>query len=142
MTDAERRIWNHVRAHRLQGASFRRQVPIGAYIVDFFCPAARLIVEIDGGQHASEQRERDTHRDGWLRQQGYSVLRFWNNDVLENTDGVLDVIAAALARAATPLPSPPPHPNSGLPEFGQAYPWPKSDRSDFGWGRGPAAAGG
>jgi len=86
--DAEHRFWFHVRDRRLGGYKFRRQLPIGPYVVDFVCISARLIVELDGGQHA-EQRRYDEGRDRYLREQGFIVLRFWNNDVLENMDGVL-----------------------------------------------------
>src|SRR6266852_1806889 len=99
MTEAEKRIWFRLRAHRLNGASFRRQEPIGTYIVDFVCFDARLIVEIDGGQHADSQR--DKIRDAWFESQGFTVLRFWNNDVLANTDGVIERIDEAL-RASSP----------------------------------------
>jgi very-short-patch-repair endonuclease len=90
-TDAERLLWTHLRARQLEGLKFRRQHPIGHYIVDFACLETRLIVEVDGGHHAS-QRESDVERDKWLEEEGYSVLRFWDNDVLTNTDGVLEVI--------------------------------------------------
>jgi len=88
-----------------EGARFRRQVPLGRYIVDFLCLDARLVVEVDGGQHATEA-ERDAERTRWLESQGFRVLRVWNNEVLENLDGVADIIAAALR--ATLLPAPPP----------------------------------
>lgn len=101
MTEAEKRIWYRLRAHRFNGSSFRRQFPVGAYIVDFICLDARLIIEIDGGQHADSQR--DKIREAWLQSQGFNVLRFWNNDVLSNTNGVLEVIAEALS--ALPPPS-------------------------------------
>ena len=94
MTEAEKRIWFHLRAHRLNGASFRRQFPIGTYIVDFVCFDARLIVEIDGGQHAESQR--DKMRETWFQSQGFAVLRFWNHDVLANTDGVIEKIKIRL----------------------------------------------
>ena len=74
---------------------FRRQVPIGPYVVDFFCPDGELVVELDGGQHAADT-ERDDKRTRWLESEGYRVLRFWNNDVLGNTYGVLDAIARTL----------------------------------------------
>ncbi len=90
MTEAEKRIWFRLRAHRLNGASLRRQIPVGTYIVDFVCFDARLIVEIDGGQHADNPRGQV--RDAWLASQGFTVLRFWNNDVLANTDGVIEKI--------------------------------------------------
>jgi very-short-patch-repair endonuclease len=100
MTEAEKRIWFHLRAHRLNGASFRRQTPVGAYIIDFVCFDARLIVEIDGGQHADSQS--DKAREIWLRSQGFVVLRFWNNDVLANTSGVLERINEALSASSPP----------------------------------------
>jgi very-short-patch-repair endonuclease len=100
MTEAEKRIWKQLRAHRFQGAFFRRQFPIGPYIVDFVCLDARLIVEIDGGQHGAQQAEWDAKRDAWLRAQGFVILRFWNNDVLGNFGGVLERIAETLCDAA------------------------------------------
>ena len=100
MTEAETRIWSRLRAHRLGGASFRRQVPIGPYIADFVCLDARLIIEIDGGQHAANLSDRK--RDAWLREQGFSLLRFWNNDVLSNTDGVIEEIVRGLTSAVPP----------------------------------------
>jgi very-short-patch-repair endonuclease len=100
MTEADRRIWFRLRAHRLNGASFRRQVPIDPYIVDFVCLEPRVVIEIDGGQHAESKR--DVVRDEWLRSQDFVVLRFWNNDVLSNTDGVLEQIAEALSTRPPP----------------------------------------
>jgi very-short-patch-repair endonuclease len=102
MTAAERRIWSRLRAHRFQGLSFRRQFPVGSYIVDFICPEARLIIEIDGGQHALIEANRDATRDAWLREQGFVVLRFWNNEVLANLTGVLERIAEALRQPLPP----------------------------------------
>jgi len=100
LTDAERRIWYRLRAHRFYDVSFRRQFPVGRYVVDFVCLEARLIIEIDGGQH-SESRQ-DSIRDAWLRSQGFEVLRFWNNDVLSNFDGVLESIANTLSTRLPP----------------------------------------
>jgi very-short-patch-repair endonuclease len=94
-SDAERRFWFHVRDRRLAGYKFRRQLPVGPYVVDFFCESASLIVELDGGQHAS-QRLYDEERERYLREQGYEVLRFWDNDVLTNTDGVLSAVLKTL----------------------------------------------
>jgi very-short-patch-repair endonuclease len=91
MTKAERFLWFMLRGHRFARLSFRRQVPIGPFIVDFVCQQYRLIVEIDGGQHAAEPR-RDQQRDEWLRSKGYRVLRFWNTEVLRNRPGVLQTI--------------------------------------------------
>jgi very-short-patch-repair endonuclease len=94
MTEAERRVWYRLRAHRFYNSSFRRQFPVGRYVVDFVCLEARLIIEIDGGQHAESKLDRG--RDAWLRSQGFAVLRFWNNDVMANFNGVLELIADAL----------------------------------------------
>jgi very-short-patch-repair endonuclease len=90
-TEAERRLWFLLRDRRLDGAKFRRQVPIGNYIVDFACQEARLVVELDGGQHA-DQVAYDTARTQWLAGVGYRVLRIWNNEVFENEEGVLTAI--------------------------------------------------
>jgi very-short-patch-repair endonuclease len=95
MTDAERRLWSALRADRLEGFSFRRQSPIGPFTVDFVCQEQRLIIELDGGQHASSAAS-DSERDCWLQSKGYRVLRFWNSDVLRNRSGVLEHILAAL----------------------------------------------
>jgi hypothetical protein len=92
------------------GAKFRRQVPVGPYIIDFLCIQARLVIELDGGQHGTEA---DALRDAWLRAQGYVVLRFWNNDVLGNLDGVLQTIAGALR---CPHPNPLPQAGEGVAE--------------------------
>jgi very-short-patch-repair endonuclease len=94
-TEAERRLWALLRDRRFDGFKFRRQHPIGAYIADFCCAEARLIVELDGGQHASNQGA-DSNRSQFLEGQGYRVLRFWNNEVLGNTAGVLQRIVEAL----------------------------------------------
>ena len=94
-TEAEARLWRMLRDCRLAGAKFRRQVPVGPYIADFVCLAVKLIVEIDGGQH-TENAEADATRTAWLEARGFRVLRFWNNDTLANTDGVLEQISAAL----------------------------------------------
>ncbi|MBC7109313.1 MAG: endonuclease domain-containing protein [Methanomassiliicoccales archaeon] len=96
MTEAERLLWYHLRNRRLAGFKFRRQVPIGPYIVDFLCPEKRVIVEIDGGQHNfPDERSRDLERTRFLESKGYKVLRFWNNEVLGNPEGVLSVILEA-----------------------------------------------
>jgi len=104
-TDAERRLWARLRDRRLQGAKFARQVPIGAYVVDFCCRELKVIIELDGGQHAVQTRA-DTERTALLEALGYCVLRFWNNDALGNTEGVLQRIALALAVRPSPRPSP------------------------------------
>ena len=97
MTDAERRLWYLLRAHRFSGYKIKRQMPIGRYIVDFVCFEKQLIIEVDGGQHADSQSDRD--RDLWLGDQGFRVLRFWNNEVLNNTGGVLEIIIKHLGHA-------------------------------------------
>ena len=99
MTDAERVLWQQLRAHRLDGLRFRRQTPIGRYIVDFVCHECRLIVELDGGQHAESQR--DVTRDHWLESKGFRVLRFWNSDVFKNREEVLKTILSAARGAST-----------------------------------------
>ena len=99
-TDAERIVWSALRAHRLKGASFRRQTPIGPYVVDFICHAAGVVIEIDGGQHfESKQEQRDARRDAYLADKGFRVQRFNNHDVMINRQGVLEAIAAAIERA-------------------------------------------
>jgi very-short-patch-repair endonuclease len=100
MTNAERRLWYRLRAHRFAGHKFKRQVPIGSYVVDFACLNRKLIIEVDGGQHAATRRDR--RRDGWLKNQGFEVLRFWNSDVLANTDGVLELIMMKLDDRPSP----------------------------------------
>ncbi|RAI42608.1 endonuclease domain-containing protein, partial [Rhodoplanes roseus] len=96
-TDAELILWRHLRRLEAKGSHFRRQVPIGAYVVDFACMAARLVIEVDGSQHGEDEGcRRDEVRTRWLQAEGYRVMRFWNNDVIGNVEGVLDVIYAAL----------------------------------------------
>ena len=90
-TDAEQLLWNKLRQKQLEGFKFRRQQPIDHYIVDFVCFERRIVIEVDGGQHAM-QKEDDILRDTYLTQQGFQVLRFWNNEVLQNINGVLEVI--------------------------------------------------
>ena len=105
MTGAERKLWSVLRNGQLAGAKFRRQQPIGPYIADFVCQEHRLILEADGGQHLDNPR--DDRRTSFLASKGYRVLRFWNNDILANIDGVAAVIAAALST---------PHPAQAAPE--------------------------
>ncbi len=100
MTDAELKLWNELRAHRLMGLGFRRQFPIAGYIVDFACPEKRLILEVDGSQHGDASLiEADAYRTMRLEQDGWTVLRFWNDDVIRDIDNVCQhiVIAAGLA---------------------------------------------
>ncbi len=93
-TDAERRLWSALRDRRLSGYRFRRQFPIGRFIVDFASTKHRLIVEADGSQHADSESDRE--RTAWLEEQGWRVLRFWNNDVLTNTNGVVETVLKEL----------------------------------------------
>ncbi len=94
-TDAERKLWNALRNRQQGGHKFRRQVPVGPYIADFLCVEARVIVELDGSQHA-EREDYDRARTAYLERQGFEVLRFWNTDALTNTSGVIETILAAL----------------------------------------------
>jgi very-short-patch-repair endonuclease len=103
-TDAERILWSELRDHRMNGASFRRQVPIKNFIADFVCHAAKLVIELDGGQHFSDDAERaDAARSAVIEAQGFKVLRFSNHDVMTNRSGVLETIAAAVAERAPTL---------------------------------------
>jgi very-short-patch-repair endonuclease len=103
-TKAETLLWGKLKMRQMQGFKFRRQQPIGPYIIDFVTFEKKLIIELDGGQHAIE-REKDEKRDAWLKEQGYEVLRFWDNQVLENLDGVLEVIKNKIL-SPSPNPSP------------------------------------
>ncbi len=91
LTDTERLLWTRLRAKQLEGLKFRRQEPIGKYIVDFVCYEKCLVIEADGGQHSFEKGKDET-RDKWLNKEGFKVLRFWNNEILTNIEGVLEVI--------------------------------------------------
>jgi len=104
-TDAELLLWKHLRGRRLEGFKFKRQLVIEPYIVDFVCLEVKLIVEADGGQH-SEQIVYDNKRTSKLECLGYRVLRFWNNEILNETQGVLEVIRLALIGIPSPQPSP------------------------------------
>jgi very-short-patch-repair endonuclease len=97
-TEVERLLWLRLRDRRLNGAKFRRQVPFGPYIVDFVCMEAKLVIELDGGQHG-EQSTYDGARTDFLKSQGYRVLRFWNNELLENEQGVLTTILNELTES-------------------------------------------
>jgi type I restriction enzyme S subunit len=117
-TPTEHALWQQLRAKRFGGFKFRRQQPLGRYIVDFVCFEQRLIVELDGGQHADQQNY-DAARDAWLQAQGYRVLRFWNNAWHAQQDAVLDAVWCALHDEAPPLPNPSPARGEGLePETG------------------------
>ena len=94
-TDVEKKLWSRLRARQIGGAKFRRQYPIGHVIVDFCCFEGRLVVELDGGQHAARSQA-DRQRSSWIVAHGYRALRFWDNEVIENINGVLERIADAL----------------------------------------------
>jgi len=104
-THIERLLWNRLRFWQIDGFKFRRQQPLGNYIADFVCFERRLIVEIDGGQHAAK-KEYDAKRDSWLHDQGFIVLRFWNSDIVENMEGVLQSILDNLRNTPFLSPSP------------------------------------
>jgi very-short-patch-repair endonuclease len=111
MTDAERRLWYHLRGHRFEGGKFKRQKPLGPFIVDFVCLSSRLVIELDGGQHADDPAY-DQRRDALLAANGYRVLRFWNHEVMQELNGVLERIREALVSADGPSP-PAPLPHAG-----------------------------
>ena len=104
LTDAERALWRHLRQRQIAGLKFRRQHPIDHYILDFVCLEARLVIELDGGQHADRQGE-EQERTAWLKARGYRVLRFWNTQVLGNPEGVLELILRAVAGSTVQPPS-------------------------------------
>ena len=106
-TEAEKLLWSHLRRHQMLGYQFRRQEPIGKYIVDFLCYQQRLVIELDGGQH-QEQADYDTERTRWLESRGFRVIRFWNDDVLRETEGVLEAIRIALQEGSLTSGPPPP----------------------------------
>ncbi|MCI0835550.1 MAG: endonuclease domain-containing protein [Chloroflexi bacterium] len=108
-TRAELELWWAMRSSQIDGAKFKRQFPIGPYVVDFICHEARLVVEVDGGQHALMERE-DVIRTEYLKQKGLSVVRFTNLEVLKNLEGVVSVIIESLAARARHSPSPKPSP--------------------------------
>jgi very-short-patch-repair endonuclease len=106
-TDAERCMWRILRALKPLGMHFRRQAPIGAYVADFAWYDGKLVIEIDGSQHAERQYAYDAQRTAWLESQGYRVLRFWNIDVLKTPHSVGEAILAAHTEMKTPPPTPP-----------------------------------
>jgi len=114
MTDAERELWRCLRRIAIEGTHFRREATVGPYFADFACHERRLIIEVDGGQHnETRHAASDASRTAYLRSQGYRVLRFWNNEVLKNIEGVYEVIQAALREC-----SPPPTPDPSPPQAG------------------------
>ncbi|MFI5329930.1 MAG: endonuclease domain-containing protein [Desulfobaccales bacterium] len=112
LTDAERRLWHHLRNRELGGWKFRRQYPVGPFIVDFICVENNLVIELDGSQHA-ENEASDLQRSAYLNNMGYRVCRFWNNQVLQETEGVLEAIFAILTEGKENSPSPQPSPPLG-----------------------------
>jgi very-short-patch-repair endonuclease len=110
-TEVERRLWLELRDRRLLGCKFRRQVPLGPYIVDFVCKERGLVIELDGGQHADDPD--DERRTADLEEAGWRVLRFWNNEVSENLEGMLERIAEALREDVSPHPTPLPQAGEG-----------------------------
>ena len=115
MTRAETLLWRYIKAHRIEGLGFRRQVPLGNYVADFVCHSARLIVELDGESHDFESRRKnDRQRDAWFEREGYVVLRFTNDQVLRKLEGVVHVIReTALAHRGPPPSLPLPHKGGG-----------------------------
>ena len=107
-TEAEKLLWRRLRVKQMEGLKFRRQQPIDNYVVDFVCFDKRLVIEVDGGQHAVE-KQKDVRRDNYLRKHGFKVLRFWNNEVLQNIEGVLGEIRKNCLNSPHP-PSPQPSP--------------------------------
>jgi very-short-patch-repair endonuclease len=96
-TYAEIKLWRHLRQLPTLGSHFRRQVPVGPYVADFACMAVKLLIEVDGSQHGeAENANRDEARTRWLQAEGYRVIRFWNNEIANNIDGVMDAIYAAI----------------------------------------------
>jgi very-short-patch-repair endonuclease len=107
-TESERKLWSILRSKQFGGLRFRRQQPLGPYIVDFYCSAAKLIIELDGNQHGIDENiAYDAARDGWLRSQGYRVLRFSNEEFLKHRDVVVEGIGRAVVESGVPLPEPP-----------------------------------
>jgi very-short-patch-repair endonuclease len=104
-TEAERVLWRYLRGKGLEELKFKRQQPIGKYIVDFVCFDKRVVIEVDGGQHA-RNKGKDIERDKWLEGQGFKVLRFWDNEVLGNIEGVLEVIKEVFSISPSPYPLP------------------------------------
>jgi len=121
-TDAGRYLWRYLRRNQLEGFKFRRQQPIGRFIVDFVNFKRKIVIEVDGGQHAIDSA-RDKKRDKWLMEQGFEVVRFWDNDVLKSIEGVLEVIRAKLLLSPHPWPWP-------MPGTGRPNPLPQGEREE------------
>jgi len=106
-TEAEKKLWQKLRRKQFHGLRFRRQYPLGPYFADFVCLPARLVIEVDGATHAEfEQIQHDNRRTQWLISQNFRVLRFWNGDIFENIDGVVERIDVEMRRDPLPLPPP------------------------------------
>ena len=116
MTDAERLLWRHLRNRELGGWKFRRQYPVGPFFVDFICLEKNIVIEVDGGQY-DENKQLDLQRSAYLNRMGYRVLRFWNNEVLQETEAVLSSIFAKLSDADKNSPHPDPLPYWGRGDF-------------------------
>ena len=112
LTDAERLLWRHLRNRELGGWKFRPQYRVGPFIVDFICVEKNIVIEVDGGRHA-EDEEQEIQRSTYLNKRGYRVFRFWNNQVLQETEAVLEAIFAILAEGKQNSPSPQPSPPLG-----------------------------
>jgi very-short-patch-repair endonuclease len=110
-TDAERLLWKYLRTKQIEGLKFRRQEPIGSYVVDFVCFESNVIIEVDGGQH--DASEKDAVRDARFQSQGFEVLRFWNHEVLQNIEGVLEVVRRTCMQLSPDTPSPTPPTRGG-----------------------------
>jgi very-short-patch-repair endonuclease len=109
MTDVERKLWRALRREQIAGLSFRRQHPVGSYVLDFYCPQIRLAIELDGGQHGYARNAMlDRRRTDWLREKGIEVIRFWNNDINGNFTGVLSEIMRIVELKLTPEVTPSP----------------------------------
>ncbi len=100
-TDAEKLLWRHLRNRQVDGFKFRRQVWLDSFVADFYCAEAKLVVEADGGQH-DEGHDADTRRSAILREKGFRIVRFWNNDVTENIEGAIEMVRSALGELPSP----------------------------------------
>ena len=123
-TEAEQRLWYHLRAKRFMGLKFKRQKPIGPFIADFVCLERKLVIEADGGQHGGTD---DQGRDDWFVAHGFKVLRFWNHEILGETESVLERIREVVVQPSPPAP---------LPSKGEGSQKPLSPVGDKGWGEG------
>jgi very-short-patch-repair endonuclease len=112
MTDAEQLLWRHLRNREFGGWKFRRQHPVGPFIVDFICLDKNVVIEVDGGQH-DDNKELDLQRSAYLTMMGYTVIRFWNNEVMQETEAVLEAILGVISNDVQNSPSPQPSPPSG-----------------------------